>query len=508
MRLHQRIKEPKILLLYPQQQFQEDEHIRPEGTLGIPYLHASLKQAGYYVDILDTCVGNRQDSLDDTFYKQRKISENIVRIGLSESRILAEVEKYDIIGISSIFTQQTECVFDMSNLIRKHFPGKILLAGGVNARNLKEHFFNNSFDIVFLSEAEKSIVQVVSYFRSGKPALKDIPGISFRYDNKTVKNISVEQNAILDSIPMPSWSELPNDKYWEIGRIWGGRTGWLEHEKETCRYAAVLTSRGCSFNCDFCHVSLEKDEEAGKIGRLRYHSVERVHMEFQRLKEIGINTLFINDESFLMNKKRVYKIFAFLKKMKFKVADVNGVNIVNLFRKIKGRYVVDDELVCALYEAGFRKISLPFETGNQRILDKYCSKKWNLEKHNVIELVKKLREAGISADGNFMIGWPDETLEELTNTYLLARDLMQSGLIGCGFYFVQPYPGSRLHRMALAAKEISEDWDWNKIGWSKGTPYNKLKYDKSTLKYTWSLVWKLLNPSSRVHEISQQLLNK
>ncbi|HEV8306654.1 MAG TPA: radical SAM protein [Methylomirabilota bacterium] len=427
-----------------------------------------------------------------------------MRIGMSPERILEEVAGFDVIAVTSIFTQQTSRCFEVSRLIREAYPEKILVAGGVNARSLKEHFFDHGFDAVFLSEGEKSIVQFAHFLRSGGAAPVDVSGIAWRQDGRTVSTPVQNLTLDLDEFPMPSREKLPNERYWEISRVWGGKEGWMEGDPQP-RYAAVFTSRGCPFRCTYCHISKERGGEAGEVAALRFHSLERIAREFDTLKSMGVRYLFINDDSFLAKKRRVFAILRTLPAYGFKLADVNGVNIVHLFKRQGERLVVAEELLEALNHAGFRKLSLPFESGTQRLIDKYSSAKWDLTHCDVVDLVRKVNKAGLVADGNFMIGYPDETLEELTNTFELARRVMDAGLIGCQFFMVQPFPGTQLFEESLADGQLPASWHWDDLGWSKGSPFARLKIDKQLLKYSWNLVWRLLNKPTRVEEFSGQL---
>ncbi|MBQ09515.1 MAG: B12-binding domain-containing radical SAM protein [Gammaproteobacteria bacterium] len=422
---------------------------------------------------------------------------------MSQSRIIEEVSNFDVIAITSIFTQQTSRCFEISNMVKNNFPEKILIAGGCNARTLKEHFFENGFDFIFLSEGERAIVMFANFLHSENPPLSEISGIAFKNNNKIIVNPENEVISSLDKIPMPSWEKLPNQKYWEIGRVWGGREGWMKNDS-LVKYASMFTSRGCAFKCHYCHISNEQGGEAGKIGSFRVHSVERIKNEFVKLKDIGVNYLYINDDSFLTNKKRVFNILKILNNYSFKLADVNGVNIINLFKRKNGKYVVDEELIHALYEAGFRKISLPFESGTQRIIDKYSRRKWDIERCDTLDLIRKLNKIGIVADGNFMIGYPDEEADELTNTFMLAKKQIDAGMIACQFFMVQPFPGSALYDECIANGQLSNSWNWDDMGWSKGSMFNNPKIDRNTLKYCWSLVWKLLNKESRIDEFTKQ----
>jgi anaerobic magnesium-protoporphyrin IX monomethyl ester cyclase len=504
MLLNRRITEPKFLLAFPPLQYAADEMIRPDGTLALPYLDAALTRAGFHSEILDMSIGTPADPLASTFHRRVALSDTMVRIGMSAERILAEVREFDVVALTSIFTQQTSRCFEVSQLIKEAYPDKLVIAGGVNARSLRDAFFAHGFDVIFLSEAEMSIVQFAHFLRSGKPALSDIPGIAFRYGNDTVVTRPPVVADDLDAYPMPSWAKLPNERYWEISRIWGGKEGWMDGEAQP-RYAAMFTSRGCPFRCTYCHISKERGSESGDIANLRLHSLPRIEEELDTLKRLGVNYVYINDDSFLAKKERVFAVLAALRRYAFKLADVNGVNIIHLFTRQGRKLVVDEALLEALSAAGFRKVSLPFESGTQRLIDQYSAGKWDLERCDVVDLVAKLDRVGLVADGNFMIGYPDETPEELTNTFLLARRLMDAGLVGCQFFMVQPFPGTRLFDECIANGQLSPSWHWDELGWSKGSPFTRPRIDNDMLKYCWSLVWRLLNKDSRVREFTQQL---
>ncbi|MBX9790364.1 MAG: B12-binding domain-containing radical SAM protein [Pirellulales bacterium] len=504
MHLQRRIKHPRFLLAYPPLQFTAGEIMRPDGTLALPYLHAALRAAGFDAQILDMSLGTQRDRLEETFYCPRPVAEEMVRIGMSPERILEEVRDFDVIAISSIFTQQTSRCFEVSQLVKRVYPEKLIIGGGVNARSLKEQFFAHGFDAVFLSEGEKPIVQFARWMQSGTPTLAEVSGIAFSVEGRTVVNPVRELTHDLDEYPMPSWEALPNERYWQISRLFGGKEGWIGDD-ELPRYAAMITSRGCPFRCTYCHISKERGGEAGDIGDLRLHSIERVEQEFDHLKRLGVDCVYINDDSFLAKKNRVFAILDRLRGYGFKLADVNGVNIIHLFKRYADRLIVDEELIEALCFAGFRRISLPFESGTQRIIDRYSSSKWQLDSCDVVDLIKKLNKVGIVASGNFMIGYPDETPDELTNTYLLARKAMDAGLVACAFFMVQPFPGTRLFDESLANGQLPASWHWDELGWSKGSPFTRPLIDKEALKYSWSLAWRLLNRESRVQEYERQL---
>ena len=52
------------------------------------------------------------------------------------------------------------------------------------------------------------------------------------------------RSADLDSLPFPAWDLFPLENYWKLGYAHAPFT--------TRRYLALLTSRGCPFDCGFC----------------------------------------------------------------------------------------------------------------------------------------------------------------------------------------------------------------------------------------------------------------
>ena len=101
------MKDIKILLLYPPEQSWPDTMVKPNGSLAYPYLGGALRDIGVETYVYDACVGNEDDNLDDFFKKSKKLPSGMFRTGVTDERILEVASKYDAIGITSIFSQQT-----------------------------------------------------------------------------------------------------------------------------------------------------------------------------------------------------------------------------------------------------------------------------------------------------------------------------------------------------------------------------------------------------------------
>ena len=175
-------KEPRVLLLYPPEQNWENTMCKPNGSLAYPALAGVLRRINVEVEIYDACVGNDDDDHQDFFYSPTELESGLLRTGVSDERILNVVKDFDVIGITSIFSLQETMVLHCCRLIKQHYPDKILISGGVNARYRYEKFFDAGFDIICTSEAEISIEEIVKVYRSGSRDWSPVSKILFKKD--------------------------------------------------------------------------------------------------------------------------------------------------------------------------------------------------------------------------------------------------------------------------------------------------------------------------------------
>ena len=242
---------------------------------------------------------------------------------------------------------------------------------------------------------------------------------------------------------------------------------------------------------------------AGNIGGLRLKSLDRVIEEIRVLKGLGTEYMFLEDDSLLAKKQRAIQIMEALKGQGLHLIDVNGVNIAHLMRNDgTGRLVVDTELLQAMADCGFEKVALPFESGSQRILDKYASKKWRVDKLDTVALVRAVRDAGITPLGNYTVGYPDETFDEMMETFTLAKRHVEEGLAAASFFVIVPFPGTTLYDMVIQDGMLSPDFNTDDMRWTRSV-LKGTSVSAETLEYLRALAWKLVNKSRFVESKEQ-----
>ena len=172
-----------MTLLYPPQQTNPEWDCKPEGSLAYPSLGAALEEAGFGVKVFDACVGNEKDSLD-VFNSSSPLPSGLKRTGVAVERILEEVKDSDIVGITSILTNQETMALEAARLIKSHFPEKLLISGGTNARSRYDVFLDAGFDLVCMSEAERAIVSIAEEVARRGQQWGRISAVAFREGGK------------------------------------------------------------------------------------------------------------------------------------------------------------------------------------------------------------------------------------------------------------------------------------------------------------------------------------
>lgn len=477
---------------------------KPDGSLSLAYLAGALREAGYAVKILDCCVGDEECDLQDSFFRASPLASGLVRVGVSPESILKTAEQFDVIGISSIFTPQTAMVLEVIRQIRRHFPEKMLITGGVNARSLRERFFAAGVDLIALSEAEGTIVRLADALHRGN-SWTEIPGIAYcDGDKREIVNPAGPPLTNLDELPIPAWDLLPLQKYWDISRPHGGNFP----AGKRIAYASLQTSRGCPFCCQYCHISQEGEGSlSGNIRRYRTKSIERVMRELALLKDLGAEYIYLEDDSLFAKKQRAYDLMKMVRETGLELLDVNGINLCHLLVRSNGGYDLDYEFLEVLSEANVRFLTLPFESASQRMIDKYASSKWHIDRLNTKQLFRTFESLGLRMSGNYMIGYPDETLEEIRNTLLMARRHIEEGMDYASLFTVVPFPGTELFDMVIGNGQLDPNFDPDHMRWTKSI-LRGLAVDSETLEQMRQLAWLLINKDSYVSYKRKMLQNE
>jgi radical SAM superfamily enzyme YgiQ (UPF0313 family) len=113
---------------------------------------------------------------------------------------------------------------------------------------------------------------------------------------------------------------------------------------------------------------------------------------------------------------------------------------------------IDEGLVDLMSEAGMDRILLAVESGSPEIQGR-INKKIDFE--HLRRIAKKIRSKGLRLQVAWMVGFPGETLEQINETFKLARELRGHNL----FSVVRVYPGTKMFEEANSAGLITFNKD-------------------------------------------------
>jgi radical SAM superfamily enzyme YgiQ (UPF0313 family) len=121
--------------------------------------------------------------------------------------------------------------------------------------------------------------------------------------------------------------------------------------------------------------------------------------------------------------------------------------------------VLDDEMLELMAAANFDRgpFGVGIESAVPRIRDLM---KKSLSQEAMYRGIELLNKHGFRPSGNFILGFPGETREDMLETIALALKLK---IWGASFTPFIPLPGSPATRMLQASGEVPADFDFTRI---------------------------------------------
>lgn len=355
-----------------------------------------------------------------TYLKANGHTVKIIDRTIKTTNIRKEIELFnpDIVGISVISTKSFGDSEKISLAAKKH--GAKVVWGGIFASLDPEFIFNNiDIDFISIGEGEESWLELADTLeKGGNP--KNIAGLAYKENGKVVYTPEREFTD-LSILPQMDFSLIDVDKY--LGPMYG------------CRKTALLyISKGCYGQCTFCFNS--------KFHR-RCHRERPLEVFFAEVRYLmenhGVDCIYFADELFGKNKNHLrYLCKAFID---------SGLGFKWVAQTRAGYFDLEDYKM--MKEAGCIAVDFGIETGSPTMLETI---KKNIPYEKIKETFELCKEAEIITLANFIIGFPDETEEQLRDTIRMAMDIPATQRT---FFFFMPGPGSELYDMLVSSGRYS-----------------------------------------------------
>lgn len=304
----------------------------------------------------------------------------------------------------------------------------------------------SSVDIVFTNEGVYALWNLLKQPTIDITNLEHINGIGYRKNGVpflTAPEKLVPQERLDIDLPGYAWDLLPfKEKPLDLYRspMWHAN---YNHSRRT-PYATLYTSLGCKFGCDFCMINILNRTDNDPIGVasnyriMRCWSKDFVIRQIDQLVKMGITTIRITDEMFLLNPNHYVPICEELSKKPY-AKDL----LIWAYSRID-TVARNPAILKLLRDAGFQWLCLGIESGDRNV--RLEVSKGKFENIDIEKVIRSIHEAGIEVLANYLFGLPDDDLTSMQRTMDLSLELCTSGW---NAYAVMPFPGSKLYKDAL-----------------------------------------------------------
>ena len=409
----------RVLLVSPPYRVAKEQQFYYMPPLGLLYLAALLRN-DYEVKVLDAAI-ERPDNIEN-------LDAGFVYSGLSYKDIRKRIEEFapDVVGVSCLFSPEWPVVNNIVSLTKEINKNIYTVVGGNHPTFTAEDCLQNKdIDFIVMGEGEYTFRELLETLGDNKTAcLEKIKGIA--YKNGVGLKVSPERQVIenLDEIPFPARDMTPMSKYTTMNSFQG------QFSSKKKNIATMITSRGCPHECIFCN-------SKKYWVRYRARSHENVLDEIELLlNSYNVGEIQFLDDNITLNRNRAERIFKGIidRRLNFRWCLPQGVELNTL----------DEKMIALMAESGCYEVCLPFESGNQEVVTNIIKKPLNLEKAS--RLVKYFNKYGISTQGSFIMGLPGETVDNMEDTYRLAKRL---NLVNSAFSVANVLPGTELEQIVI-----------------------------------------------------------
>ena len=337
----------------------------------------------------------------------------------------------------------------------------------------KECLVEPSVDATVQGQGEETFAEIVDRLAQGR-SIDDCKGCTVRLPGGAIQVNPPRQLAQVDKFRAHDYGLIPVERYFQL---------------KGKRQLDYISSQGCNFRCAFC-------SDPFVYGR-KWVGLEPVRMAM-RLKELWDKYQFddvnFQDETFFTKAARVEALADRIVESGMKITWAATMRADQGVR-------LPDRVWVRCKQSGLRRLLVGVESGSNEVLKRI---KKDIKIEQVYETAEKMLKFGIAGHFPFIVGFPDESNEDIRATLDCAKRLrsMSPDFLTPIYYF-KPYPGSALVIEAVERgfrlPETLEDWA--RFDYVAGEPGPWVSAEKFELierfKFFHELAWKRVSPGKR-----------
>lgn len=330
----------------------------------------------------------------------------------NDVELCIEQYKPDIVGISAMSFLSSIEAKKLTAKIRK--SGIPVVWGGQAATAMPEMILKEAKpDYIILGEGEVTWLELVNTLENGGD-VSEVKGLAYMKDSELV--ITPQRPvADLSLFPDIDWSFVEVEKYF---------SSFFNCNKMLYLHA----SKGCPAQCTFCSNQLFHQSKN------RCRDPKQVMRDIDYLYAHGINGIYFSDELWVPQREVRTKLCELLIERNYNFTWGCQMRLG----------VLNEDDIKLMHKAGCRWILFGIESGSP---ERIKAIKKNIDLSKAKETIRWCEEAGITVQASFIIGFPDETAEEIKKTVKFANSLGASITV---VNILTPLPNSKIFEEAEA----------------------------------------------------------
>jgi radical SAM superfamily enzyme YgiQ (UPF0313 family) len=339
----------------------------------------------------------------------------------------------DVVGVP-VYTNQVAIVDAWVAAVRRNLPNAVLVAGGSRPTLTATTYLARRaglFDLLIRGDGEEPMTELLRRRLADHPGL-DVPGATLLQPNGAVRHLP-------DSVPTAP--DHMTDPFLVPIRHCNEELVFTDPRTGLSRSAiALASSRSCPLRCSFCAI-------IAMPGKWRAVPTERL-MDWlcAAHRRDPFEHVYFMDANFFVVPARVREIASFLER-RLPGVTWSASSTVGMLLKVAAD-------LPALRRSGLRMVEMGIEAGSQRQL-RFLNKQATVAQN--LAAVRALQRHGIAIGVDFIMFYPDQTLEELREnlSFLRQADLTLQEDTGHLFNTLVLYPGTPIRDLYEAGTDRS-----------------------------------------------------
>lgn len=359
---------------------------RHDEPLGIMYLSAILKKDGH----------------------------DVRGVMVEKENIFDVVKEFspDVIGYSAMSCEKTK-ILEINSKLKEENNFFSIIGGPLATFSQDIIEEDKNIDALCIGEGEEAFPELLTAMRDKKD-VTNIKNIHIKVNGKIYKNEIRILPENLDQIPFPDRELF---KKYKDGKMYN-----------------IISSRGCPFNCTYCHNKKYKELYSGKGRIIRERNVNNLIEEMKQIyKDYSPTSFFFQNDHFYLNLNTVSE---FAEKYK---QELN----IPFICALRPETLNNEEYIKVLKKANCICVFTGCEAGNEKIRKEILKR--NISDGQILKAAELSKKYEIKIVFQNMLGIPTGNFENDLETLQLN---MQAKPFYAWASICSPYPGTEIYDTA------------------------------------------------------------